>query len=238
MTSQSVPISRTRKDYIQSTIAVFLIILFSVLSVYFTNPDKTRPNATTKMLGIEIPNWQGIVMRQPRMAIALIVGVLVFYTSFLFMKKDALPFFSRMLAWSSVVAISIILGLVWFFNGDGVNSSWFRFFLLFALIVLTSTVMAELMIFYRRFFDKKSWRKTLWHRLAFAVVCTVIAFGAIVSYYHWGVENGVILNYGQTTQLSNPTTQTPGTQNPAPVIPDASTPLTPQDSSTVTTSAQ
>lgn len=222
MTTQSMPISRTRKDYIQSTIAVILIAAFSALGVYFTHPDKLRRNAEINFLGIDIPNLQGIVMRQPRMTIVISVSLIMFVSAFIFITREALPYFSRSIGWASVLVSGSALLALGYFNSDGTEGGWFRFVLLCLCACLFFTLLAEAMIFYRRFFHDKDFRFALWHRILFALVVAIIVAAAGTSYYHFAVENGAILDYGVTQPI--PEVPQNNTPNPALTVPTNTAP--------------
>ncbi len=214
------PISRTRKDYIVSGVVLFLIAAASVLAVYFTNPLKLRTNATTDILGITFPNFQGIIMRQPRMTVVLVIAVLLFFTAFVFIARPALPFFSRPISWISIGISTIGLLGIWFLTDDGRHSAWFRFFVLCLVFTFGATLLAEIMIFYRRLIHDWQYRSNFFHRLAFAVVCTFIAGAMASSYFHFAVKNGIFLDYGASAN----TVQTP--------VDIPTTPTTPGDSAT------
>jgi len=220
VTTQSMPISRERRDYIQSGIVLIGITIVSVLGVYFTHPAKLRSNATTSLLGIDFPNFQGIIMRQPRATIVALLALSIFSTALIFIGRQALPFFSRSLAWGSVVLIGVILAAVGFFNSDGTDGGWFRFLLLSFCFVGGSTALAEAMIFYRRFFHDRPFRTKLAHKLAFAFVCALLAASMSGAYYHFAVKDGLFLDYGVAKVTSNPT------------IPDVPTSSVPTENST------
>ena len=196
MTTQSMPISRSRKDYIESGVVLLLISVVSVLGVYFTHPVKLRTNATSTLLGIEFPNFQGVVMRQPRMTIVAFIAIVFFSTGFIFIGRTALPFFSRALAWGAVVVNGIALGAVGFSTGNGTTGGWFKFLLLTLCIIGGSTILAEGMIFYRRFFHDRSFRTLLIHKITFALVCGLLAGAMSGAYYHYAVKDGIFLDYG------------------------------------------
>lgn len=221
------PISRTRKDYVLSGVVVFLITAGSILAVYFTNPLKLRTNATTDFLGITFPNFQGIVMRQPRMTVVVLIAITIFLTAFTFIARPALSFFSRPIAWIAVAISGLgCLGIA-FLTDDGRNSAWFRFFVLCLVVTVGATVLAELMIFYRRLIHDWRFRANIFHRLAFAIVCTAIAGAMATSYFHYGVNNGVFLDYGvaTNTQPVDIPTDPPTSTETLPTQPLTSNPL-------------
>lgn len=217
--------SRTRKDYVISGVVLFLITVASVLAVYFTNPLKLRANATTKILGITFPNFQGIVMRQPRMTVVVVIAIILFITAFVFIARPALPFFSRPIAWISIAVSGVGMLGISFLTDDGTDSAWFRFFLLCIVITVGSTVLAELMIFYRRMIHDWRYRSNLFHRLAFAAVCCLVAGAMSFSYFHYALNDGVFLDYGaKTVPTQTPTDVPPTPTDTTPTSPIASTP--------------
>lgn len=226
MTTQSIPISKTRKDYIQSTIVVIAITAVSALGVYFTHPQKLRTNAGTTLLGIDFPNFQGIVMRQPRMTVVLIFAVSMFFTGFVFIGRPALPFFSRPIAWSAVIVSLVGMVGVAYFNHDGRSGGGFRFLVLCAVIFGGITLLSELMIFYRRLFGDSAFRINIFHKLAFALVCGLITAAMGIAYYSNAVDGGVFLKYGVTA--SNPNIDIPSipsTSNPVEgIVPESPIP--------------
>lgn len=220
MTTQSMPISRTRKDYILSGVVLAAISAVSILAVYFTNPRSLRTNAETELLGITLPNFQGIIMRQPRMTMVIGVALVFLFSGFLFIARPALSFFSRPLAWALVIISAIGLGASSFFHDSGVHSSWFRFFVFCISWTALLTVMAEGMIFYRRFFHDAKFRTKLFHRIAFALVCGVLAGGMSFAYFHYGIAGGAFLDYGagtSTPDLNIPINPSPPTTVPTSV---------------------
>lgn len=218
------PISRTRKDYIISGLVLVLITAVSFLGVYFTHPKKERSNATTTILGIDFPNFQGIIMRQPRMTIILFAAFAMLVTGFIFISRSALPFFSRPIAWSAVAISGVALAALGFFTKAGTEGGWFRFALLCFVFLLGATVLTEAMIFYRRLIHDKPFRTSWWHRIIFAIACAVITGAMFASYYHYAVDNGIFLNYG----VKNPSTNTQ--------IPDVPSNLLPTDGVTTPSS--
>jgi len=177
MTSQSMPISKTRKDYGYSAIALVLIAIASALGVYLT-----RPNA--------------IIMRQPRMTIVVAVGVIVLVTAFIFIARSAQPFYSRVLSYSIVCVSFIFLFAMGFFTDDGRTGGWFRFAVLCFFITAGLTLLTELMVQYRRLVAKKPFKNHIVHRVIFALVCGLIAATSTFFYYEKGVGGGAILDYG------------------------------------------
>lgn|GEM_PF-2927369 len=196
MTTQSLPISKTPKDYYISAAVLVAIAAASALGVYFTHPAKLKRDSTIDIFGLSIPNLQGVVMRQPRMSIVIFLSTVMLVTAFIFIAREALPFFSRRIAWGSVVVTAVILAAVGFFNDDGKSGSWFRFVVLCLVFLLGSTVLTEIMVFYRRFVHDKEFKNAMWHRILFALVCAILVGAMSGSYYHFVVEDGAIIDYG------------------------------------------
>ena len=227
MTTQSLPISKTSKDYYISAAVLVGIVVASVLGVYFTHPAKLKTDATIDIFGISIPNMQGVVMRQPRMSIVIFLSVVILVTGFIFIAREALPFFSRRIAWGSVITMAVALIALGFLNADGRSGSWFRFVVLLLVFLLGASVLTEIMVFYRRFIYDREFKSSMWHRIVFAIVCGALVGAMSGSYFHFGVQDGAILDYGSQTSIQqnlndiqepNPLDQQiPG--NPAPTVP-------------------
>lgn len=188
MTSQSLPISRTNKDYILSGIVVVLLAGAATLSIYLT-----RPNA--------------LVMRQPRMTVIIGLAATMLVTAFIFIGRPALPFFSRPLAWGSVAVSGISAGALAYFTTAGTSSSWFRFAILCLVLTGGATVLSEIMIFYRRVISDRAWKNAIWHKVLFALVIAGMTFAMVFFYYDKAVSGGAVLDYG-TPNFEIPDTST------------------------------
>ncbi|MFN8015081.1 MAG: hypothetical protein U0R17_00540 [Acidimicrobiia bacterium] len=203
MTTQSLPISRTKKDYVQSTFVVLGIALISALSVYFTHPTKLERNATHKFIGIVIPNFKGIILRQPRMTIVYLIAIAMFILGFTFISREALSFFSRKVAWIFSVLFGLVALSIAFLNKAGTSSAWFRFFIMIFVLVISATVIAELMIFYRKFIVKKTFRTQIWHKIIFGLVCALLSSSIAFFYYHNAMKDGAVIDYGASSTIPN-----------------------------------
>lgn len=196
MTTQSLPISKTRKDIAISVLVSILIIAAAALTVYYTRPATAGHNP-------------GLIMRQPRMTFVLLYAAMVGVTCFVFLKKEATGYISRPLAWGACVVMGIGLVAVYFLTDDK-TKGWSYKALLFALtFTLSATVLCEIIIFYRKKMSEKS-RQNIFHRIAFALVCA--AFIAATGYFYTekAVGGGAILDYGVKA-------------TPAPTVPNVST---------------
>jgi hypothetical protein len=219
------PISKERSDYVISVIIVLAITAATVLAVFLTHPVMLHP--AHKFLGIKVPYLEGAFMRQPRMSAIISVGARMLCTSFIFIARPALPFFSRPLAWGASIVSVIALLAVGFFNHAGKHGAWFRFFVLCIVVTVGLSVMAELMIFYRRLIHDKKFRTNIFHRIAFTIVCTALASAIAFMYFHKGVHNGVFIDYGvksNVPSIQTPTTPDLGTTATIPQIPSTSAP--------------
>lgn len=219
MTSQSLPISKTKSDYILSVVALIAIAGATAAAVFLT-----KPNA--------------IIMRQPRMTIVLAVGFTILVTAFIFIGKNALPFYSRVLAYSSVGVSIIFLFALGFFNHDGRSGAWFRFGVLILFITAGLTLLSEIMIGYRRFVADKNFKNAIWHKIIFAVVCGTVAAGATYIYYEKALDTGAVISYEVpkiNTPISDPQTSTPELNTSVPGETQASTPGATETSAAVVT---
>jgi hypothetical protein len=189
------PISRTRTDYILSGVVCVLLAACGALAVYVTRPG-------------------AIVMRQPRMTVVIALAVIMGVSAFIFIGRSALPFFSRPLAWGAVIVSAAMLGLLALFNDAGTAGGWFRFFVFCTAFSLGATVLAEAMIFYRRFFDDAPWRFALWHKILFSIVVAGLTFAMGYAYYQYGVSGGAVIDYGVTTPITPPATELDPSQLP------------------------
>lgn len=192
------PISKERKDYVLAGLAVVIISAAAVLCV-----NLIRPRAP--------------IMRQPRVTVCAALALIAFVTAVIFIGRAALPFFSRMIAWGFVAVAGVSLVLVLFFNHLGHHSFWFRFFMLCFCFLLGSTLLAELMIFYRRFFHNRPFRTAIWHKILFALVIATITFGMGAAYYHKAVSGGLIINYPKSVLPQTPSSNTPSSDSPVTV---------------------
>lgn len=193
MTTQSLPISKTTKDYIISGLVLLGLISSAVLLVYLTRSP------------------EALIMRQPRMTVVVSLSLIMFATAFIFIVRQPLSFFSRPIAWGSVVVSAIAMAAVWIFVSDGKDSFWFRFAVLSLVITGASTLLTEIMVFYRSFFANKPWRKNIYHRILFSLVIAALTFGISFAYYEFGVSGGAILEYKsfETPETSDFTPELP-----------------------------
>ncbi len=203
MTTQSLPISKTKKDYYISAAVLVAIAASSVFAIYLTHPTKLKSNSSIDIFGLSIPNLQGAIMRQPRMSIVILLSIIILVTAFIFISREALPFFSRRIAWGSAVVAGVALLGVAFFTSDGRSGPWFRFVLLCLVSLAGSTLLAEIMIFYRKFIKDKDFKNVMWHRIVFAIVCACLVGLMSGSYYHFAMKDGAIIDYGSTNSIND-----------------------------------
>ena len=199
MTTQSLPISKTRKDIIVSVIVAALIIGAGALVVYYSRPG-------------------GLIMRQPRMTFNVTYALIIGASAFTFLKRHAQGYISRVLAWGFCIAFAIGLAAFYFIS-DEKSKSWGFKGLLFALtFTLSATILTEAMVFYRKKMSQKS-RSNILHQLLFAIVCA--SFIGAVGYFYTekAVKGGAVLNYVSTKTPTNtvplPTNSGPGSIDPS-----------------------
>lgn len=216
MTTQSLPISKTRKDIIIAVVISLLIIGGSSLAVYYARPG-------------------GLIMRQPRMTFVLLYAVVVGAICFGFLKKEATGYISRPLAWGFCVVDAIGMGAFYFFTDQKTKNWGFKATLFVLVFSLSATLLCEIIIFYRKKMSQKS-RNNIFHQLIFAIVCAAYMLGVGYLYCEKAVHGGAILTYQKavTPTLPNPSVSIPSTPD-SPVV--DSTPTTVLDT-TVTTAAQ
>lgn len=195
MTTQSLPISKTRGDIVQAVIVSLLITAAAALAIYYSRPATPGNNP-------------GLIMRQPRMTFVLIYAVMVGVTCFTFIKREATGYISRPLAWGASVVMAVGLVAVYFLT-DEKTKSWSFKALAFALtFTLSATVLCEIIIFYRKRMSFSS-RQNIFHQLAFALVCT--AFIAATGYFYCekAIDGGAIIKYEVQKTPALPTVPPP-----------------------------
>ena len=209
MTSQSLPISKTSKDITISVIVSLIIIAAGALIVYYARPATPGNNP-------------GLIMRQPRMTFVLTYAAIIFATAFTFLKRPALGYISRVLAWGFNIAFAIGLAAFYFFTDDKTKSWGFKGLLFILTFTLSATILTEAMVFYRKKMSQKS-RSNIIHQALFALVCAAFIAGVGYVYTDKAVHGGAILDYGITA------TTTPQTIVPDPTVsdPTQTTPIDP-----------
>ena len=227
MTTQSLPISRSKKDYVQSVFVVIAIALASSVSIYFTHPTKLERNATHKFIGLTIPNLKGIVMRQPRMTIVYLIAIAMFVLGFSFISREALSFFSRRIAWIFSALTGVCAFGVAFMTKTGTSSAWFRFFIMLFILIASATVVTEIMIFYRKFMSKNRFRTQYWHRIIFGLLTALICSSIAFFYFHNAMKDGAVIDYGNNASIPNAKVpNVPNSSLPLNNITNSSLPLT------------
>ena len=126
MTTQSLPISKTRKDITVSVLISILIVASAALIVYYARPG-------------------GLIMRQPRMTFVFAYSLIIGFTAFTFLKRPPLGYISRVLAWSSNIVFAIGMVGFYFFTDDKSKHWGFK-----------GLLLSEAMIFYRKKMSYKS----------------------------------------------------------------------------------
>lgn len=89
-----------------------------------------------------------------------------------------------------------------FFTDQGSDGGWFKFALLCLVVIGSTTVLTELMVGYRKFVAKKSFKNHIAHVILFSVVCGAIAFGATYFYYEKAVSGGAIISYNSPAPIN------------------------------------
>ena len=137
MTTQSLPISKTKKDIFISVLITLLIIAAAALAIYYSRPASPGNNP-------------GLIMRQPRMTFVLAYTFTIGIVAFIFLKRKPTGYISRVLAWSANIVFAIGLGAFYFFSDDKTKSWGFKGLLFLLTFTLSATLLSEAMIFYRK----------------------------------------------------------------------------------------
>lgn len=218
MTTQSLPISKTRKDIVISVIVAALIVAAAALTVYYSRPATAGHNP-------------GLIMRQPRMTFVFVYAAMVGVTCFVFLKREATGYISRPLAWGASIVMGIGLAAVYFLTDDKTKGWSFKVLAFAFTFTLSATILCEIIIFYRKKMSEKS-RQNIFHRIAFGLVC--FAFIAATGYFYCekGISGGAILDYGVK---ATPSPQIPSTPTSVPTDPSLTIPGLTDTTAPVTT---
>ena len=186
MTTQSLPISKTKKDIIVSAIISILITVASALIVYYSRPGDATHNP-------------GLILRQPRMTFIAAYALSVGAIGFTFLKRPPLGYISRVLAYGFSLVFGIATIATYIFT-DEKSKSWGFKISLFALVfTLSAALLTEAMVFYRSKRSQKS-RNNIIHQLIFGFVCLMFIGTVSYVYVDKAIGGGAILEYNDIQQ--------------------------------------